>query len=264
MYDSRHRRFNRRQRQLSSTCAAALCLAPLICINAWADDGADGLTWGIGFGGIAEDDGYLDVGAETNVLPVLYIETESFTFLGYSFDWILKEGDIGELSLVGGYRFDGYESGESDALDGMDDRDGTLDVGFAYRLETTAGEFELAVTHDALSTHNGYHLTLGYGKSFRIGSGGIKPYVEYAYMSDDLANYYYGVKASEAIEGRPRYEVGAAHNYTVGVDSLWTFGQHHNLKFDLSYTVFDSVIGDSPIMERDDNPQVIFGYWYTF
>ncbi|MEM1190062.1 MAG: MipA/OmpV family protein [Pseudomonadota bacterium] len=241
-----------------------VCVSGVLAAAVNAQERTGSIRWGLGVGGIIEDDGYLGLGSETNLLPVLHIETERFQLLGYQLQWNLAEFEHSEFSFVGGYRFDGFEADDADELEGMEDRDGTVDIGFSYEVETRFGDFEVSAVRDALSKHKGFEVSLEYGLTIPVWRGSLRPYVAYSYMSEDLANYYFGVEPDEAGAHRFAYEVGSASKTTFGVDSLWRLGDRHSLKFELSYTAFDSAIADSPIMERDDNPQLLFGYWYAF
>jgi len=108
------------------TKAQALILATLTA-TAIAPASANEFRWGVGLGGILEDSGYKGVSSETNLLPILYIETERFRLVGPSAEFDLYSGSDFEFSLIGQYRADGYEKGDGDIFAGMEDRDDSLE-----------------------------------------------------------------------------------------------------------------------------------------
>lgn len=72
-------------------------------------------------------------------------------------------------------RFDGYDADDSDFLEGMDDRDGSLDAGLAVvRRSPTLGKFAFSIAGDTLDRHGGYQANVTWsthGFWHTLGSG---------------------------------------------------------------------------------------------
>jgi outer membrane protein len=87
------------------------------------------LSWGVGLGIISEDEGYIELGSDSMAVPIFIINYGDFYLMGPKFGYQLYGNDNYTFGLTGNYRLDGYEAQDSPFLIGMDDRDGTLDIG---------------------------------------------------------------------------------------------------------------------------------------
>lgn len=158
-------------------------------------------------------------------------------------------------------RFDGYDAEDSDFLEGMEDRDGTLDAGLAYvRRSETFGKFAFSVGADTLDRHGGYQADITWSKLTRFGL----PSARVAYYSSALADYYFGVEADEATPDRPAYAPGSS----VVVSLYYTIGKpltkNWNWIASAGADFYPDDIADSPIMEDDYRAYVFVGASYLF
>ena len=222
------------------------------------------LSWGVGLGIISEDEGYTELGSDSMAIPILIINYGNFYLLGPKFGYQLYGNDNYTFGLTGNYRLDGYEADDSPYLMGMDDRDGTLDVGVEYSYDTGFGKIGLGVVADTLGTHEGYQADISYSYPINFDNGQLSPYIGAQYRSDDLVNYYYGVKSTEVTQTRQFYQADSAVNLVMGIKSTWFSGPHHRFVAMLDFTVFDDSIKDSPIIDANHASNMIFGYAYVF
>ncbi|WDE08558.1 MipA/OmpV family protein [Thalassomonas viridans] len=237
----------------------AVLLAAVTSGNVFAES-----RWGLGLGASTGDKGYVDVGNETNAIPIIYFESENFQLLGPNFGYKLLSFDDLEFSFVGQYRFDGYEEDDGDIFAGMEERSGALDLGLAVDYATEFGDFSLQFVTDATSEHEGNELSLTYAKSYNFGSYQLKPYVTFSRLSEDLVDHYYGVRATEATASRAMYLGESTSNVELGIQSSWQVGKHHNFIGYASYTAYGSEIKDSPLIDKSGNLNFILGYMYVF
>lgn len=165
------------------------------------------------------------------------------------------------LDAFAEWRFDGYEEDDSDFLDGMDDRDGSLDAGLAYvRRSDTFGKFAFSVGADTLDRHGGYQADITWSKLTRFGI----PAVRVAYYSSSLADYYFGVEADEATPDRPAYAPGSgvitSLSYTIGrpINKHWTWVASGGVD------IYPDDIANSPIVDDDYRAYVFAGVSYKF
>jgi outer membrane protein len=222
-----------------------------------------GTRWGLGVGGIAQDLGYKGQGSQGLVVPIIYVESGRFFLMGPRAGWRLVEGDL-SLTAVANYRFDGYESGDSRALDGMDDRDGSLDAGLEAVYRADFGELTLTAVTDTLDRHSGQEVSLRYGYPFSFGSGSISPFLQASWLSEDLVDYYYGVRLEEARADRPAYRPDSDTNITVGLSGNWFFKRRHLVFLNAGYQWLGSELEDSPIIGSGHGASAILGWVYTF
>jgi len=166
--------------------------------------------------------------------------------------------------LTGNYRLDGYEAEDSPYLMGMDDRDGTLELGVEYSYDTGFGKIGIEVVADTLGTHEGYQADVSFSYPINFDNGQLSPYIGAQYSSDDLVDYYYGVKSTEVTQARQFYQADAAVNIVMGIRSTWFSGPHHRFVAMLQYKALDDSIKDSPIIDDDYAANLILGYAYAF
>ncbi|KAF7771268.1 outer membrane protein [Pseudoalteromonas citrea] len=241
----------------------AACL--LACsTHTLAQQGPSELTWSLGIAAITSDQGYLDVGTETNLVPIIGLQYGDFSLLGPRASYKLFNNGQIELSAIGNLRFDGYEVADGDVFIGMEDRDMSFDAGIEAEIDTDFGEFGVALLHDITSTHKGFELSASYGIPFMFKNGRVMPYVSANYQSEDLADYYFGVKQNEATSSRAFYQLDATTNFEIGIGSDWMFNNKHIIKADISYSAYGSDIKDSPLIDKSGEAQILVGYAYVF
>jgi len=221
-------------------------------------------SWGIGTGFLSEDEGYKEADTDNMAVPILLVNYGDFYLMGPKFGYQLSSSENYKFGLTGSYRLDGYEADDSPYLTGMDDRDGTLDVGFEYSYNTGFGSVGMEVVADTLGNHEGYQADFNFSYPIGFDNGELSPYIGAQYRSDDLVNYYYGVKETEVTAFRPFYEAESAVNLVTGIRSSWFSGPHHRFVAMLEYASYDDSIKDSPIVDADNGYSVILGYAYVF
>jgi outer membrane protein len=83
-------------------------------------------------------------------------------------------------------------------------------------------------------------------------------------MTSDVIDYYYGVSSKEARPDRPAYSPGSALNIEAELFVRYPLSQHFELVGIVGYTLLDSAISDSPIVDADYEMSATFGVLYTF
>ncbi|GLR71557.1 MipA/OmpV family protein [Agaribacter marinus] len=220
--------------------------------------------WGLGLGLVISDQGYIDVSNEVTPVPVVYYQTENFQLLGPNFSYKLAEMSDLTLDFVGQLRFDGFEEGDSDTFRGMEDRSGSFDLGLSVGYQTGFGDFSAQFITDATNEHKGNEFSLTYSTSYNFETYNIKPYLTLTRQSEDIVDYYYGVRSDEETQSRALYIGEATTNVELGVQANWRVGQHHNFITYASYTAFGSEIKDSPLVDASGSANLILGYMYVF
>jgi len=222
------------------------------------------LSWGVGVGTVIQDQGYTEMDSDGIVIPILIIDYGKFYLQGPKFGYQLYDNDNYSFGFTGNYRLDGYEADDSPYLTGMDDRDGTLDLGVEFSYDTGFGKIGIEVVADTLGTHEGYQADFSFSYPINFDNGQLSPYIGAEFQSDDLVNYYYGVKSTEVTQTRQFYQADSAVNLVMGIRSTWFSGPHHRFVAMLQYKAFDDPIKDSPIIDADGGYNMIFGYAYAF
>ncbi|MGA2093841.1 MAG: MipA/OmpV family protein [Sedimentisphaerales bacterium] len=172
------------------------------------------------------------------------------------------------LDAIAKWRSDGYDSSDSDALRGMHDRHGTVDAGGEFGVAGDWGSVTTSLVTDALDQHDGQEVRITYGKrfsdAFNVKDLKLTPSVGLAWQSNNLVNYYYGVRPGEARPGRPAYRPGEAVNWLAGLDGTYQLNDKWALFAGITIFWLDDEIRNSPIVSRDYAVSFIGGAMYKF
>lgn len=200
--------------------------------------------------------------------PLVLWEGERFFFRGTTFGWKAWGNDSWELAVIGQGRGDGYDSDDADILEGMDDRDMTLDGGAYLAWKHQGWDVKATWVHDVAGKHEGFEARgeLGYTHVSESGHWVIRPSAGLVYQSDDLVDYYYGVENDEAIADiREAYSPDSELIYRFQTSVAWNPGGSNwqlifGGRFDLQGDEFDN----SPITDDEKFWMGFLGMGYRF
>jgi outer membrane protein len=254
-------------RWLLATSIAVLFMQSVIAADFDAGDtGARPITLGAGI--LFRDKVYDDYEDSDKIQPVPLIlyEGDRFFFRASNMGWKFIRGGEWEVAAIMEFEGDGYDESSSDTLDGMDDRDPYIGAGGEVTWQPSKWGFTLKGTTDIASESDGsqfsgnVHWTNKSGPFITKLSGGG------TWMTDDFVDYYFGVKASEAIPTvRPRYAPSEEMSYDVA--GLLLYQQDTSpwlIAGGLKFTMYGDEVDDSPITSDDQELALFFGVGYTF
>lgn len=240
-------------------------LALLWSSNAMAnsnDDPSNFLSFGLG--AAFSSSPYQGVDSEISPFPLVIYQGERLFLQGPQFGYRLFKQDNFNLALLGSYRLQGYESDDSSFLQGMDDRNGTLEAGLQAELETDLGQFRLSVLSDLQDEHNGQEVKLEMEKMFSFQKLSISPSAALIWQSGKLADYYYGVTTAEATLARPEYEVDDTLMLEVGLMANYMLSRHWSINGRVAVSKLANEVSDSPIVNDDLVTNGFIGFSYRF
>jgi outer membrane protein len=206
---------------------------------------------------------YVGEESEKDFIPLITYSGEYFFIDGTRSGFHLYNSEDWLIGTYVAYRFGGFNEEDSKGLDGMD-RDDGVDGRFAITGKTSAGHFTLDAGADIRDKSNGWDAQLSWGKTFESGNFLYRPWIGLTYEDQNLANYYYGVKSSEATAERPAYETDSALEWSYGIDTSYRLTQHDYIGLNLQYSQLDSTKLDSPIVEENGLFYGFFSYRYEF
>lgn len=155
------------------------------------------------------------------------------------------------LGLDGSYLSDEDEYEDTDELNGLIERDATVEGGFYLNHTTEMGRLKLTVLTDLADEHDGETVSLGYTFDLNAGGWAINPVVSLRWMSQGKVNHHFGVSASEATATRAVYDTDSALNVYAGVRGRYEFSENWDVSLETGVTYLDSTIRDSSIVEDD-------------
>lgn len=219
--------------------------------------------WTFGLLAIDRDAPYRDYDEGLFVVPLVRFEGERFYVRGLRGAMRLRDTDTHELALFAQARLDGYDTEDSDFLTGMADRRPSLDLGVSSSWRTKIGAFEIDLAADALDRSGGFESTASWNGLFRAGAWTFVPGASLRWQSSDLVDYYYGVRTSEALPGRPAYQADSAVTPDVSMLVTRPLAERWTLFARTSYTWLPSEIRDSPIVGQDGSLGLFIGVGYS-
>lgn len=162
-------------------------------------------------------------------------------------------------------RLEGFPAEDLPAsLTGMTSRDTGLDLGLAYQMRQSWGTLRAELVKDVGGASSGYEARLGYGYEWRSGPWTLRPDVSVSWRDAKLNNYYYGVRANEAIARRAAYAPGSGAQAQLGLYGSYQATQRWQLLAGVSATVLSSSVKNSPIVQKSVLPSAYIGAAYDF
>ena len=221
-------------------------------------------TWGLGpalfFGGNVYE------GRDPVLIPV-----PAVWYRGDRCSIAFERGEC-RLASKGRFRFDalgalrlaGYRESDSPALEGMANRNPSVDLGFQLELRTPAGYLEVDLLADVLDQHDGQAISASWHVPIVTRRWLVKPDVAVHWLSAATANYYYGVRAEEARPGRPSYEVGDTAVTTLTVVATYRFAPRWMVMASSELKRLSDAVRDSPLVESRTQMQIFAGTVHLF
>lgn len=250
-------------RKINQLMMAGVIGGLLASTSAVAEDDEDGffaLGLGVGYGSSI----YVGGDDEATLLPVVlaqygrfYIDGESIGVELYEFNDVYFYGSLG-LDRWSDDRDD------SDRLKDMRSLDTAAMLRLGAAWETSWGELDFSVAQDVANAHDGTEVALSFAKEYRFGNWSIEPYVETAWVSDKVADYYFGVTATDARANRRQYTADSAWLYGLGVFAEYPLGDTASLFSGVGMEFYSSDITDSPIVDEKKSFEAFMGVAYSF
>jgi outer membrane protein len=118
---------------------------------------------------------------------------------------------------------------------------------------------------DASGESKGQTIELGLERSFQAaGRFMFTPSVAALWLDKKYADYYYGVRSTEARAGRPAYIADSTMNIEFSLRTDYLIDSRQAVFLSLGYTALGSEIKDGPLTDRSGETQVFTGYLYRF
>ena len=162
-------------------------------------------------------------------------------------------------------RYDGYSKDRAPtSVAGMALREPGIDAGFAIRRKTEWGTPYVEVTRDVSDRSEGHELRVGWWDESVRGRWTLRPHVSLSMRDALLNNYYYGVKPSEAIPGRPAYAPGGGADLELALYASYRLTDNWNFFGAAGVLRRSNGVRTSPIVEDHLETSVTFGLMYDF
>jgi len=253
-----------------SACAVAVSLIVATwCGGAESDQSTVGRpTVYIGGGAIISSKPYEGMDAKVYPVPLFGYEGKRLYFRGVTGGYWLFTWNGFSVGPVLQPRLDGFEEDDSSALAGMHNRDWSVDGGVGVSWLTDIGLFGLTFVSDLLGRHDGQELEFSYTILFEWGGFDVIPSTGVRWKSENLVDYYYGVRADEVrfdpALARLAYDGDDAVDPYVRLAVRHKLASRWSLLAAAQYEWLDDEITDSPIVDKSYEASFLLGLLYSW
>lgn len=167
--------------------------------------------------------------------------------LGYN---INKQADSA-LDIILAPRFSGFDE-DDDVLKDLDDRKVDLHTGLRYTKYMGDSLYEIEVSTDISGHHGGSILSATYEKEWQQKNWIFTGSVTAAYVSEKMADYYFGVDNDEATADFSAHKVGGSSFVSAGLKAEYPITENWVFSAAVSHLISDGNISDSSITEDED------------
>ncbi len=213
---------------------------------------------------------YQDGDNTFGIHPHLQYRGERFNILGNTLSYNFSNYDNVRFEVIGKTTPRGYEADNLDILKGMTEREPSFDAGGRVTLKTGMGLLSVDATTDASGTHKGQIVDARFGPDIYQQRWDGQRALDVSLLagakweSDEVVDYYYGVRASEATANRSDYQGKAAITPYIGLDAKMQLSPKFTLDGQVLYQHQPDEIANSPIVSDDKTVTANIGLTYWF
>lgn len=222
------------------------------------------------------------IGVVTSYAPVIYPDTDPqkvvMPVIGYEGKHLFLRGlsagvrlyPMGSSSnLIFRLKFDPRTlkptKSDDPQIQKLNERKSSVLGGVSYQINTALGLFELGAGTDLGNNHNGLYVEGAWRLPIRMNNWVVMPEVGYAYNSDRINDYLYGVSKEEANRtGLAEFHPSWDGQYFVGLSATFLLSEQIRFTGAVRYTNLDSELEKSPIVKHSAIHSASFAITYHF
>jgi len=229
-------------------------------------------NWSLGVAYHWQDSLYAGEGYRLDFMPTFIYTGERFFIDTTDFGWHALDDERWQLDLYASYFIAGYndhtffsETGEvreeDDPLKGME-RKNAFEGALELTRKTPWGRFAVELRHDVNGVHNGSEVRGHWARVYRHERWQLEPWVELRWLSQEKADYYFGVRDPEATDNRDPYRLDNTGSWAAGTALRYAFWDQHRLALNVAYREFGGDISGSPVIDNRRSASVQLTYRY--
>ncbi|WP_020408385.1 MipA/OmpV family protein [Hahella ganghwensis] len=226
--------------------------------------------WIVGLGAMYDTGIYKDQSTGVEPVPLVSGEVGNFWMQGLTLGYYAYRSDSLEVSPIlqvspgRGYDKDDTEN-NSRLYDGLEDRKTAVEAGLTLNYRLSWADLSTTVLADAGDSHSGFSTEIGLSQDFHPSQTVmVTPSISATYHSSNFNQYYFGIDEELATGFRPAYEAGSGVDYAAEVTAIWRLSQSWSVMGQISHTLLDNAIEDSPLVDEGHETSVLVGVGYAF
>ena len=149
-------------------------------------------------------------------------------------------------------------------INDLEDRNFTLLGGVEAFIYTRAGIVNLSVAHDLFDVHSGMEAKLKWLYNIAIAQWKFELAAVADWKSEDVVNYYYGVRPSENVYWSEKFKAESATNLGLELTTQYVINEHWELIFLARYSELADEIVASPLVNEKNTSTFFVGAAYRF
>jgi outer membrane protein len=209
---------------------------------------------------------YAGVSGELKPFPLINFTYDNFFIKGITLGYNTYTSDVVQISLIGRPDFQGYEEDDSSELNGMGDRDASINVGGQVVIRTLPLITTMSALHDISGNTAGNTLGLKFATGVPLMDRRLilSPSVTFTYQDANVVDYYYGVSDAEATSNRAAYSPSYTINTTLGLMTKYKLSENWVATATYMWTRYGNEVSDSSIVDESTASTVMLGVSYIF
>jgi outer membrane protein len=208
--------------------------------------------WSLGLGVISSPRPY--VGADNSVMaiPIIGLNYKKLYIQGIQAGYHFVDTKNFTFDARAGIVFAGLDPDDSPYLEGMEERESTIEGGFVF--DWKPGKFKLSASAytDLLGRSDGQQAALDFSRTWRFSRSrwGITPSIGFVWQSSNYVDYYFGVTPEEARPDRPPFDGHSVINFRSSLLVYYFLTMRVQLVGLLRVQRLDNEIYESPIVDE--------------
>lgn len=146
----------------------------------------------------------------------------------------------------------------------FDERKNATELALQWTYFTPYVDVTTAISMDASDTHEGYEAKVMLSKRMTSDFGILIPAAAIHYQSDELVDYYYGVRSTEANARLQAYKGKASTQANVSLTHVYPITDQWHVATRVAYEHLGQGIRDSSIVERSNFWSGAMTVFYAF
>ncbi|GIU21291.1 MipA/OmpV family protein [Shewanella sp. MBTL60-007] len=146
----------------------------------------------------------------------------------------------------------------------LENRNFTYLGGAEAFIYTRFGIVHASVAHDILNVHDGLESKLKWFYNIPLDKWNFEFAAVLDWKSEEVVDYYYGVRPSESLFWNQEYQAESALNQSIEFTGQYVLTKNWNLLLVARYTDIADEIVDSPLVDKDYTTTYFVGAAYRF
>ncbi|ABZ75508.1 MltA-interacting MipA family protein [Shewanella halifaxensis HAW-EB4] len=146
----------------------------------------------------------------------------------------------------------------------LENRNFTYLGGAEAFIYTRFGIVHASVAHDILDVHGGLESKLKWFYNIPLDRWNFEFAAVLDWKSEEVVDYYYGVRPSESLYWNQKYQAESALNKSIEFTGQYLLTENWNLLLVARYTDIADEIVDSPLVDKDYTTTYFVGAAYRF